>query len=328
MTPLQIRAPRSDEFARLAQLFTFYPYKTAQQVIQGLDRQRLEQFYAQGLRRGLNGNLPYWVVESDREILALAGLVEDNWHSRVYGLKMGKVQPWLNTLQPEHGPVLMEAVEAQASQEGYQHLSVRVDGADFANLHHFESADWRLVDVSLKFSKSMLVQTPPRFEMVVDNEMAVGIADQSDFGWIERLAATTHSATHFLNDPHLPVEKTNELFGQWVRRCIEKLAYRIYTLKSRSGEGCGFVIYLRNPIFTEAVGPNPLILDFVLLDPSVRGKGLGPLFIEETLRREGEQAFDYCELRTSAHNLSAVCCYEKLGFLCCASDFVLHKAYG
>lgn len=316
----------SEDVAAASGLFAAYPFKESQRRIQGLDRTRLDAFFQRGFRRALEGGTPHWGVESpDGGIVALAGLADDPWHSKIYEMKMGKLQPWLNTIKPECGGTLLTTAEDTARQMGYEHLSVRVDGQDFRNLHLFESAGWRLVDVSLKFSRPMplrkrLLPNPPS-----SSGWQVRKGSQGDCSWIRKLGSQTHQATHFLNDPQLPPEKTRELFSLWLERCLEKLAYKVYTLRDTAGVGRGFVTYLRNRSFAESVGRSPIILDFVILDPEVRGGGMGPWLIDESLNREGESGFDFCELRTSAHNLAAVTAYEKMGFLCCASDFVLHK---
>jgi GNAT superfamily N-acetyltransferase len=153
---------------------------------------------------------------------------------------------------------------------------------------------------------------------------SIGLATAEDAEWIRRIGSETHAGTHYLNDPALPVEKTRELFARWLDRCLNGLAYKVYVLRDAAGEGRGFVTYLRGLSFAKAVGRYPIVLDFVLLDPAIRGGGLGVWLVAESLSREAESGFDYCELRTSAHNLGAVMTYEKLGFRCCASDFALH----
>lgn len=309
------------------ELFEAYPYKSVQRIVQRLERGRLIDFYAAGLKAALEAGTPHWLVQDARTPLALAALADDPWHSQVYGLRMGKVGPWLNTRRPRAaGRVLLDQIHQAARELNYEHLSVRVDGEDFLNLHLFEEDGWRLVDVSLKFSRPMaggprpVVQAPPGAE-----GWQVDLARPEDAAWIRHLGSTTHAATHYLNDPALDPEKTRALFAQWIERCIERLAYRIYTLRDGEGRGRGFVTYLRAPGFARQVGRAPLVLDFVLLDPAVRGGGLGPWLVDESLAREAPHGFDYCELRTSVHNLPAVNAYEKLGFRCCASDFVLHR---
>lgn len=288
-----------------------------------MDPSRLNAFYRTQLGAALGGDRPHWAAWSASEPLALAGLLPDPWHSEIYGMSMGKIAPWLDTVDPRTGEALLEAVMRAAAERGYEHLSVRLDGEDFENLHLMERAGFLLVDVSMKFSRPMpwgtVVSEAP------GKKWSVREAGPADSDWIVDLGARHHGGTHYLNDPALPVQKTHALFGAWVKRCLEGLAYKIYAIEDPSGQGRGFVIYLQNRGFAEAVGRRPIILDYVILDPDQRGRGLGPWLIEQSLAREGEQGFDYCELRTSQHNHSAVVCYEKLNFRLCATDFVLHR---
>lgn len=317
---------------RAARLFSAYPFKTAQRVVQKLDRERLDAFYLAGLRRGAEAGRPAWfaydVEWPEAGPVALGGLEPESWHGGIYGMRMGKIQPWLNALDPPAGEALLETVRERARADGIEHLSVRIDGEDFANLHLFERAGFLLIDVSMKFSRAM-----PFGARVWPEERPgwrVRLATPDDAEWMRRLGAREHAHTHFLNDPALPREKTQELFGAWVARCIEKLAWRIHVLEDAQGRGRGFVIYLRNRALRDAVGANPIILDYVILEGSARGGGVGPWFVQESLVRESEETadsgggFDYCELRTSQHNHAAIGAYEKLGFRLCATDFVLH----
>jgi GNAT superfamily N-acetyltransferase len=361
MIASSIRSFRPDDLPRAAALFAAYPYKEPQRVAQRLDRDRLNAFYLEGLRRAVEAGRPHWVAEAGGEFHALAGLTADSWQSGVYGMKMGKIQPWIadcglriadcGSQSPNPNPqssivnrqsaishpqsairnpqsagaVLLATVENGARAEGFEQLAARLDGADFPNLHTFEAAGWRLVDVSLKFTLPMPNVGGRAAPPARAARWTIDLAAAGDGDWIRTLAAQSHGATHYLNDPTLPAAATHELFARWVARCLEGLAYHVYTLRDEDGAGRGFVTYLKNEGFARAVGRAPLILDFVLIDPAVRGGGLGPWLIEETLAREEGGGFDYCELRTSAHNLPAVMAYEKLGFRCCASDFTMHK---
>ena len=89
-------------------------------------------------------------------------------------------------------------------------------------------------------------------------------AELHDAEWIRALGSRSHAAAHFFNDPALPSESTRELFARWIDRCLHGLAYRVYALRDDAGQGRGFVIYLTNEPFAQAVGRRPLVLDFVL----------------------------------------------------------------
>jgi GNAT superfamily N-acetyltransferase len=334
IAPKPPRAVTPGDLPALNTLFQVYPFKTSQQIVQKLAHERLEAFYAHGLKRAVESGTPHWAVHRDGQPVALGGVYPSGRHSKVYGMQMGRVQPWLNTLEPAAGQALIAHVEREAATLGYEHLSVRVDGADYANLHLFEAAGWRLVDVSLKYSRPMPIGQRAFSTHRIDRPLIVQRVDASDLPWMRQLGATTHAASHFFNDPWLARAATEKLFEEWVEDCVTRLAYHVYSILEPPNAGHGFVIYLRNTAFAAAIGRTPLILDYVVLDPSIRGGGVGPWFIEETLAIESmrevsgdkeahHDCFDFCELRTSAHNIPAVTSYEKLGFICCGSDFVL-----
>jgi len=319
---MKLRQFESSDLMAVSRLFDLYPYKVSQRVVQKLDRARLNALYLSGLQKSFEAGEKIFVAERDGEVVACAGLAPDKWHSEIYGMKMGKLQPWLNFISPEAGAPLRDALLAEARQQAYQHISIRVDGEEFSQLHLFESVEFHLIDISLKFSRPM--PFAPNMLPSAREGWRVRLSTPQDAIWMRELGSKTHAHTHFLNDPHLPREKTQALFDAWVVKCIEKLAYRIYVLEDNEGTGRGFVIYLRNNSMKQTVGVYPIILDYVILAPEARGGGVGPWFVQESLKQEAESGFDYCELRTSAHNHAAIGCYEKLGFRICATDMVLH----
>lgn len=321
---ITIRSLNHHDLPAVGGLFDSYPFKVSQRVVQKLDRTRLNELYLANLKHSYEIGHPIFVAERDGEVIGCGGIVPDKWHSEIYSINMAKIQPWLNFISPNSGLVLRDTLLNAARADNYQHLSIRVDAEEFSQVHMFESAGFRLIDVSVKFSRPMPLK--PNAVTPTRKGWSVRLSTPQDSAWMRELGSMSHTQTHFLNDPLLPNERTRTLFDAWVARCIDKLAYRIYVLEDESGKGCGFVIYLRNPSMKETVGVQPLILDYVILAPEARGGGLGPWFIQESLKREREAGFDYCELRTSAHNHAAIGCYEKLGFRICATDMVLHGA--
>lgn len=321
-----IRPAESSDRPDLRPLFVDYPYKVVQQKAQRLDRERLADFYMGGLKRDLEAGVAHWIAQSGGKPVALAGLAPNAWHTEVYGLNMGRVARWLNTQRTEAGCAMLDALEREARTRGCEHLAVRIDGNDFANVRLFESSGWRLVDVDLKMSRPMPFKTSEVPAPADPGDWRIDQANEADAPWIRQLART-HTANYLFNDPDLPRERTHELFTRWVDRCMEKLAWRIDVLRDAGGRGAGFLIYLRNRAFAQALGRQPLILDFAMLEPETQGGGIGSWFIGASLERLSGEGFDYCELRTATHNLSAVACYEKLGFRVRACDMVLHKRF-
>ncbi len=322
---MTIRSLTPEDLEAAATLFERYPYKSVQRTAQKLTPERLVRFYTSNLGRDIEAGRDRWIAFEKKEITALGGFSDDSYHSKIYSLKMAKVTPWLVLPECTEHEELWGAVEAHARSQSVEHLSIRLDGEDYPSLHFFEDREFRLIDVSLKFSLPLSAGEvraaieSPRSGWSIRKMVA------TDAEWMIPLGGGGHGQNHFLNDPHLDPEATRTLFSNWVQRCIEGLAYTIYVIEDPTGQGRGFVIYLRNSTFAKAVGRNPLILDYVVIDPKIRGGGMGPWLIQDSLLREQKQGFDYCELRTSQHNHRAVIGYEKLGFRLCASDFILHR---
>lgn len=320
---IQLFQAPADGAERLTELFRRYPYKRAQQRLQGLNPERLVEFYAARLKRSLEGGAEIWALRRADRAIAMGAIAPDPWHTEIYDLRMARIEPWLNTEHPGEGERLLERLLDRAREGGYEHLSVRLDGEDFANLHLMESAGFRLVDVSLKFFRPMPWTEP--IAPKPDAWRRVRPAAGKDAAWLAEAGARVHARNHFFNDPALEAGRTRAMFGAWVQRCAARLAWRIYIVENAAGTPDGFVIYLRNRGFEGAIERKPIVLDYVILDEGARGSGVGPWLIQETLMRESAEGFDYCELRTSQDNYAAVGCYEKLGFRLCATDFVLHR---
>ncbi len=319
-TAPSVRPAGLNDLPAIQQLLRAYPFKEAQRRAQQLDPERQCDFFLAGLRGAIERGAAHWLAEVDGRPVAFAGLLDDPWHSEIYQLPMAKIQPWI-MLERASGPALLKMIADAAHAAGHRHLTARFDVEDMASLRLFEDARWRLVDVSLKLSvplpAPLAPEPPPGWR--------VELATDADAGWIRDIGSRTHGATHYLNDPALAPDRTRALFDRWLERCLGGLAWRIYVLRDPTGAGRGFVTYLRNQSFARALGRRPLILDFVLIEPGLRGEGLGRLLVAESLAREATEGFDYCELRTSAHNIPAVAAYERLGLRLCAGDYVVSR---
>lgn len=321
--PLQI----SDEDA-LLELFRRYPYKKYHQRFQRLDAEKLTTFFTNGEMGKLAQNLAkgqtaQWVAEENGQIVGLAGLQPDSWHSRFYPYTFARVAPFLAwEASPELQAELIGTLLATAKQEGFQHLMTRVDGAEYQVANALLEKGFFLVDASAKLSahhKAIPDIAPPSRA----NGCRVRPFTPADAPAIARIAATSHPMNHFYQDSWLEHAGSDRLFEAWVQRCCDGLSSDIFIL-DKQGEVLGFVIYLRPNGLNKAVGSHLLILDFVCLDTRARGGGLGTWLISESLRELTGQ-YQVLELRTSTHNYPALACYNTLGMRSTSTDFILHR---
>ncbi len=312
----------------LRALFLSFPYKAHQQRAQGLEADRLAEFFTQAeervLRKVLQENRPcQWLLRHDTGESVFAALHEDAWHTKFYPWRFGRIAPFLSHMASETARLeMLDFLLDRARERGFEHLTTRVDGAEYRAAQALEARGFRLVDSSVKMSA--------RFSDVPDlaipsraTAMRVRAWKETDLEAIRRIAAQSHPMNHYYNDPWLPREDSNRLFAAWVERCCQGLACDIFVLDHR-GEIEGFVVYLNPSSLNTAFGLKLVILDFVCLAEPARGGGVGRWFIDQTLQRLSDH-FAMVELRTSHHNYPALACYQALGMRIVSTDLIYHR---
>jgi len=311
----------------LRALFRSFPYKAHQQRVQGLEAESLAEFFAQAeervLRKAIQDNRPcQWLLRQNDESV-FAALHEDAWHTKFYPWHFGRIAPFLSHTASE--PLRLEMLDfllERASERGFNHLTARVDGAEYRAAQAFEASRFRLEDSSVKMS-ARFVDVPDLATPSRATAMRVRPWKQTDLEAIRRIAAQSHPMHHYYNDPWLAREDSNRLFAAWVERCCQGLACDIFVLDHR-GEVEGFVVYLNAGGLNAAFGLKLVILDFVCLAEPARGGGVGRWFIAQTLQRLSDR-FAMVELRTSHHNYPALACYEALGLRIVSTDLIYHR---
>jgi ribosomal protein S18 acetylase RimI-like enzyme len=330
MAASSVRPLLAEDLPTLHELFRDFPHKKHQQREQGIAANALADFFVAAEERRLrkvadaNGEPVQWVaVGGSGTVVALAGLDADAWHSSHYPWQFGRIAPFLTwRALPDERAALLDAVLAAAAARGMNHVTARVDGAEYGAAQTLESRGFYLVDVSVKCSGA-LADVPALAPPSRAAGMRIRQVEPADVGAIRAIAASSHAFNHYYNDPWLDPEATNRLFEAWIERCAGGLASHLFVL-DHHGAPAGFVIYLRPASFNAALGTRLAILDFVCLAPVARGGGVGSWLIADTLRRLGPAA-THVELRTSHHNWPALKCYLGLGMRVVSNDLVLHR---
>ncbi|MCX8037410.1 MAG: GNAT family N-acetyltransferase [Candidatus Sumerlaeia bacterium] len=311
-----------DEVVRL---FAEYPLKTWQKRVQGIDPHRLSQLLWDQAEPLLEKpGAGSWIAWRDRPHTALgfAQMGPHPWHSEVFGRRMGRLLHFVNYLEPEAaGPVLLDAVLEKARATGIEHLAARVDGQDWANVHLLESRGFRCVDLSLKLARRLdnLPSSPP-----LPANLEIRPYEPADLDALQQIAARSHTHNHFYNDPSLSRDRAAALFQEWLARCARGLAAFVLVAVEGGGRVVGFVTALENKTLARVVGVAIGIIDYIVVDRSASGRGIGRALLDAALRRLARDN-TWVELRTSQDNYRAAAFYSAAGFSLVGSDFVLHR---
>jgi len=311
----------------IVRLFAQYPYKTWQKHTQGIDPTRLAQLLwdlaEPQFDKLCTCSLVAW-RKHPQEAVGFVVMGPHPWHSEVFGRPMGRILHLVNYMEPETvGPPLLDALLADARAAGIEHLAARVDGQDWPNVHLLESRGFCCVDCSLKLARR-LDDLPPESREKESDEIEIRPIEPTDLEAIQRIAARSHTHNHFYNDPSLSRERAAVLFQEWLRRCTRGIAAFMLVATDADSRVVGFVTALSNVALARVVGVSVGIIDYIVVDREVAGRGVGRALLQAALRRLARD-HRWVELRTSQDNYRGVSFYSAAGFRLVGSDFVFHR---
>jgi ribosomal protein S18 acetylase RimI-like enzyme len=322
-----VRPLHHDDLAPLRELFRDFPFKARQQRAQGLDPERLADFFTQAEERALDAqNLDHAPTllagEENGALTAFAAVRADRWHAAHYPFRFGRLAPVLaHRASDSLRNALLDAALQAARERGMQHLIARIDGAEYPLMQAMVEHGFHVVDASVKMSARM---ADLKNADLSENTQRGQVREyrEGDLDAVRRIAATSHPLNHYYNDPWLAPEDTHNLLAAWVEKCCRGTAH--VRVLERDESVAGFAIYLTPTGLNKAMGTRIVVLDFVCLASEAQGAGLGRWFVRESLRGLAGEP-EIVELRTSHHNLAALACYEALGMRIVSTDFVLHR---
>ena len=324
---LELRPVHERDHDAVVRLFAHYPFKAWQKRVQGIDGGRLaallwdlaEPLFA----KPQTSALVAWRGRP-REAVGLGVVTPHAWHSEVFGRRMGRIAQFVNAFDPEAvGPPLLDRLLADARAAGLEMLAGRVDGQDWPNVQLFESRGFRCVDCSLKLARR-LDDLPRDKPSALPRGLSIRPYEPSDLEAVQRIAVRSHTRNHFYNDPRLDRAQAARLFQLWLDRCAGGLAEFILVAEAEDSRVCGFVTALSNRAMARVVGLSVGIIDYIVVDCAMGGRGIGRALLDAALRRLGRE-HPWAELRTSHDNYPAVDFYGAAGFRLVASDLVFHR---
>ena len=245
------------------------------------------------------------------------------WDSNFFGVPMARIEYLLG-----EEPVTCEAV-LQACLEAFRHAGVlhtaaRIDVADMATTALLESYGFRLVGGLVTY-----VARPAKEGVKLVRQFGnIRYATESDGPELAQIAeaAFKGARSRFHNDPHLPRDRADKLYGEWARRCISgEMAETVLVAEGRNGRLLGFLAFRRcEPVSTVSGVP-------------IYGSGLGAcrpgtMGAYPGLIRSGSiwahERGGVAELQAFNNNFNATSIFEAIGFHCRRAEYNFHLWLG
>lgn len=314
----------SESSPALDPLIEAYPFKSYRNY-RVLSRRRQADVLRAELRAALEHQGGFGVT-ADGEACAAAVVVRPlPWDSAFFGLPMARVYLLHDDRSP--GAILPKLITASLQQcrdRGLRHLSVRIDVADAEAIQALEDAGFRLMDALATYIYPTKRPAPePMKEMGVLRVFQPD--DRQQILEITREAYRGFRGRYHL-DPHLPRERSDELYVEWARKsCDGEWADVVLVTENGKGEIHGWASYRQiEPV--SSVGGT-----------AIRGGGLGACRREKPgayaglLRAATERIHGgggVTEMQTQIFNFATIRLYESVNTQFVRADYTLHAWLG
>jgi|GEM_PF-468211 len=274
-------------------------------------------------------NALLYQAQADRQATGLICVRMLNWDSRIFGLKMAKIDPMVlkgtGSLSRESGALLLERILRHCEAEGISHLSTRVDTKDILSIHLLEDQGFRLVDTLVTYLHNLRDFT--RDDLEPDH--LVRPFQPSDFAPMKDLARKAFSnkgdmLSRFYADPHLPDEKCDEFYGVWLENSVQRNEADKVFVAELDQTPVGFITCKINPGIHHLLGVKIGYTPLTAVLPEVRKQG-----VYTSLKKAAmgwlKDRVDFLESRTPISNITSQRIWVKLGGKLVSSHYTFHK---
>lgn len=259
------------------------------------------------------------------KVLGLAGIEPSTLHTECYETPVYKIQPFFCFAKTkEELRIVAQALWRKCRNSNVSAYMGRTE----ANHPHLA---YVMSEAGFIHSGSSvrMIAYPELEKKVVDDSgdalydnVRVRLFDPADLQAIQEIGKASHKHSHFFAELRFSRERTQELFSQWIRRCVGGFADTVFVAEA-NGKPVGFCTLLVNSSLHSYIQKTVGIIDFIAVDPSAQGQGVGAKLLQAAMRRFSGLA-DRIELRTMLDNIRAIRFYERRGFTFLASDHHFH----
>lgn len=144
----------------------------------------------------------------------------DKFNSEVFGIKMANIILDNQLIARKDVIHLID----KAKNEGFQHLSVKIDILEKELLNAFLPCGFNLVDTQITYEIPLCNSLGER------NTGITRPYDITDKERVLEIAKSAYKIDRFHSDPNLPNDKCNDYYERWTRNLCEGLADKVFVI--------------------------------------------------------------------------------------------------
>lgn len=233
-------------------------------------------------------------------------IAKDEFNSKIFKQNMGNIT--------YDGDVDVKKIIDEAIQEGYHHLSVKVDTFDLSVVNEFIRNGFSIVDTLISYRFDYRTTTIIDCEYISD--ISIDSVKPSEIEDIARIAHDSFFNDRFHNDVTLDNNLCNLYYENWARNCCNGYADLALICKSKDGKILGFMT-------SRNIDKNESNLVISAVTKESRGKGVYSAFAWESMKYFKNKS-NYITTGTQINNYAVQKTWGKLGFKVYDSKYVLH----
>lgn len=259
------------------------------------------------------------------EIVGLVSLVNLSWDTELFDFKMANISHLLidnsykyeNSFEIKHK--LMSFILQLCKNENIKHLSCRIDTSDFSSFHVLEKCGFKIMDTIVTYIFNGFKHNIPN----VKELYKVRLFRNNDLNALLKLTTGSFLKNRFYKDIHLPKEKVDKLYREWVKNYCSNLENNRAFVAEKKDEIIGFAIYKKNRELEELCGIK--IFGSGLSAVSPQAKGAYPALVKAVIRDFISLSYVIAEFDTQVNNYEVIKIWQRFGLDFVRSKYTLHK---
>ncbi len=228
-----------------------------------------------------------------------------DWDSGELGMPCGRVQVRPVSSAEEASAQATEAI-LDASRQGIQHLSVRIDVRNEILVGAYEQAGFERMDTITTFSKELGISA---------KSDDARLADRSDCHAVAEIARTAFTEDRFHRDSMISKDVADNLHATWGRNSVLGQAADATVVGVVDGDVAGFVTCKLHPDLEQTLGLRLGTIVLVATASQHQGKGLAKKMVQSAEAWFVEQGCTLVDVGTQGANIAALKLYQDLGYV-------------
>jgi ribosomal protein S18 acetylase RimI-like enzyme len=286
------------------------PFKETQLSFQGMDPEKLVAFHTSRiLEQASHPDYPVWVWESGGRT-SVWGISPSETHSTFFGIPVFSIEPVLSyKLRPQEKRDILGQIGEILETKGARVVWAKCDENEGDLVRCYASLGAEYCGTTLRMSRRLA----PLESGGSASGLRVRPAREEDLEGLKGLAASSHHHSHFFRDPALPRDRKRDVFPSYLERCYGQENRPLMVAEDDAGLA-GFSLLLCPARQMERLGQTIGIVDFIAVDQTRQGQGIGARLLAESFSTLMERGYRHVELKTMLDNIQGVAFYQKFGF--------------